>query len=201
MAQTINLGRNGDQPFSITADGVSSQHARITIDGEQWQLEDLNSTNGTYIREESGRVRRITKLDITPMTFIYLGPMNANGCCFYAHQVINPGDFHKDFRYIYNKYNEMEDNIKKEERLNWYIRLGTMLVTLVLIFMVHNIQMMRLAAMISPLVSLLWVPNRRMQKLRKKYTRFFDCPNPKCTNNLAPSSIERMRCPECRNKI
>jgi len=50
--ETIILGRKGDQPFAITADGVSSQHAKITIDGDKWTLEDLHSTNGTFIRDE-----------------------------------------------------------------------------------------------------------------------------------------------------
>lgn len=41
----ILLGTEGNQPFKITQQGVSRQHARITIgDDGVWILEDLNST-------------------------------------------------------------------------------------------------------------------------------------------------------------
>ena len=76
--KTIILGKEGNQPFKINADanGVSRRHAQITItDSNEWYIEDLNSTNGTYIRDEkTGLLIPIAgKRRITPMTFIFLG--------------------------------------------------------------------------------------------------------------------------------
>lgn len=199
--ETIILGRKGDQPFAITADGVSSQHAKITIDGDKWTLEDLHSTNGTFIRDEKGGVRRIVKVDITPQTFIYLGPKSSEGCFFYAQQVKTPGDFHTEYHFMNEKLKELELRVKKEERLSWVIKLTTFTLTIVLICVINDIQMMRVVAMISPLVTLLYDPRKRIKKIREKFARFFDCPNPKCSNNLSKTSIENRRCPECRNKL
>ena len=70
MKQFI-LGTEGNQPFEIKQTGVSHQHARVTIgDNGVWTLEDLNSTNGTFVRDENGDMRRVGTLVITPMTFI-----------------------------------------------------------------------------------------------------------------------------------
>ena len=52
--KTIVLGREGTQPFKIKNEDVSRQHAQITIDDHgEWVLEDLNSSNGTFIRNEN----------------------------------------------------------------------------------------------------------------------------------------------------
>ena len=86
--KTILLGKSGDQPFDIEQQGVSREHARLTIDDDgQWVLNDLDSSNGTYIRNENGDWERISKKKITPSTFICLGPDNANGCKFFARHV------------------------------------------------------------------------------------------------------------------
>lgn len=46
------LGKNGQQVHGvIEADGISRLHARITKQGNIYYIEDLNSTNGTYLNE------------------------------------------------------------------------------------------------------------------------------------------------------
>jgi hypothetical protein len=199
--ETIILGRNGNQPFTITANGVSAQHAKITIDGDKWTLEDMNSTNGTFIRDEKGSIRQIVKVDITPKTFIYLGPKSSEGCFFYAHQVKTPGDFHKDYQLMNEKLTELETKIKHEEQLSWTVKLTTFALTFVLIWAINDIQTMRAVAMISPMVALLYDPRKRIKKIRERFARFFDCPNPRCSNTLSKTSVENWRCPECRNKM
>ena len=48
--QEVIIGKEGTQKFPINNSRVSRQHAKITVsDSGQWTLEDLNSTNGTYI--------------------------------------------------------------------------------------------------------------------------------------------------------
>ena len=56
----IIIGRNGTQKVKISAEGVSGQHASLTIrDDGQLVLKDLDSTNGTYIRNEKFQFERI----------------------------------------------------------------------------------------------------------------------------------------------
>ena len=45
----IRIGRAPNSDFVIEDDYVSSQHARILRNDDGWQIQDLNSTNGTYV--------------------------------------------------------------------------------------------------------------------------------------------------------
>jgi len=46
---SITLGRDGSSTLVLTDDYVSNHHARIYPSGERWLVEDLGSTNGTYL--------------------------------------------------------------------------------------------------------------------------------------------------------
>ncbi len=43
------IGRGNDAAIRLDDDYVSTRHARIANSGEQWFVEDLGSTNGTYV--------------------------------------------------------------------------------------------------------------------------------------------------------
>lgn len=45
----ILLGRGADATIRLDDDYVSTRHARFVPHGEDWYVEDLGSTNGTYI--------------------------------------------------------------------------------------------------------------------------------------------------------
>ena len=45
----ILIGRGSDAAIRLDDDYVSTRHARIAASGDQWYVEDLGSTNGTYI--------------------------------------------------------------------------------------------------------------------------------------------------------
>ena len=49
----ITIGRANDSTLVVTDDYASSRHARIFAQNGQWIVEDLGSTNGTYL----GRTR------------------------------------------------------------------------------------------------------------------------------------------------
>lgn len=51
-APEIVIGRSSASELSITNDTVSSRHARLSYHHNQWWLEDLNSTNGTFLNDE-----------------------------------------------------------------------------------------------------------------------------------------------------
>ncbi len=48
----IILGRDANCDLSIMDEALSAHHARITHHHGQWWLEDLNSTNGTFLNHE-----------------------------------------------------------------------------------------------------------------------------------------------------
>ncbi|MFI6579107.1 FHA domain-containing protein [Nocardiopsis sp. NPDC050513] len=51
-AQPILIGRAPDSTLVITDDYASGRHARVYSEGGRWFVEDLNSTNGTYLGQQ-----------------------------------------------------------------------------------------------------------------------------------------------------
>ncbi|MFZ2504329.1 MAG: FHA domain-containing protein, partial [Nocardioides sp.] len=43
------IGRGTDAAIRLDDDYASTRHARIAASGDQWFIEDLGSTNGTYL--------------------------------------------------------------------------------------------------------------------------------------------------------
>ena len=58
----ILIGRGPDAAIRLDDDYVSTRHARIAASGDQWFVEDLGSTNGTYIG--SARITQPTTLNL-----------------------------------------------------------------------------------------------------------------------------------------
>lgn len=67
------IGRSAGSTIVLPERQVSSRHARVFPDGGAWWVEDLGSTNGTYIgsRRVSGRER------LDPSTEVRFGPVVA----------------------------------------------------------------------------------------------------------------------------
>ena len=65
----VLIGRGNDAGIRLDDDYVSTRHARIAASGDQWFVEDLGSTNGTYI----GSVRITQPTTITLGTQVRIG--------------------------------------------------------------------------------------------------------------------------------
>ncbi len=65
----FGLGRHPDNQACIDDDGISRFHARISIDQTKYWVEDLGSSNGTYING-----RRITSCELNNGDTLNLGP-------------------------------------------------------------------------------------------------------------------------------
>ena len=208
MEKQIFLGTEGTQPFKIECSGVSRRHARIVVDDYgKMMLEDLNSTNGTYVRDDNGDLRRVSNMLITPMTFICLGLNNANGCSFYALQALSEqNDFAKEFEYL----NEMEDHFdaedKKADSRARIVRMAIVVASLIALvgsFLTDRgsglqLLLLRLGSFVSLLSSALYNPAENKKKIAVKKEKFHQCPNPKCTHILSSREIRMMQCSHCK---
>ena len=58
----ILIGRGTDAAIRLDDDYVSTRHARIASSGDQWFVEDLGSTNGTYVG--TARITQPTTLSL-----------------------------------------------------------------------------------------------------------------------------------------
>ncbi len=47
--EPLTIGRSSESGLVIRDDYTSSHHARLVLWGEQWMLQDLDSTNGTWL--------------------------------------------------------------------------------------------------------------------------------------------------------
>ena len=65
----ILIGRGNDAAIRLDDDYVSTRHARIAASDDQWFVEDLGSTNGTYV----GTVRITQPTTLTLGTQVRIG--------------------------------------------------------------------------------------------------------------------------------
>ncbi|HEX6246743.1 MAG TPA: FHA domain-containing protein [Nocardioidaceae bacterium] len=56
------IGRGSDAAIRLDDDYVSTRHARIAASGDEWFIEDLGSTNGTYLGSQ--RITQPTTLQL-----------------------------------------------------------------------------------------------------------------------------------------
>lgn len=67
--QPVLIGRADDSALVLTDDYASTRHARLSPRGSEWYVEDLGSTNGTYL----DRVKVTTALRVPIGTPIRIG--------------------------------------------------------------------------------------------------------------------------------
>lgn len=60
--EPITMGRANDIEVSLEDDYASGHHARLFPQGSRWFLEDLGSTNGTFVNDN--RLTRATVLEV-----------------------------------------------------------------------------------------------------------------------------------------
>lgn len=216
------------QPFSCKASqtGVSRKHATITIDdNNEWWLEDRWSTNGTYIRQDDGSIRKIGdsknkgKCKISPMTFIKFGQEASTGCCFYAKQADKFGNFDEEFEFIENKQQEL---IEQEDKSKRKIKIISNLIEYILPIVIYVIIILFVkpyikgndgifAALLgggftfvmifSRMAKSYYAPQEKKKEVEKRTKEikksFSYCPNPLCNHILTENEIEVMKCNVC----
>ena len=210
--KTIILGREGDQPFQIKQQGVSKEHAKLTVENvngrEVWTLTDLDSSNGTMVRDEHGDYVQIVKKVITPDTYICLGPDNANGCRFFACHAFNAGNYAAEFNYMEENEQMLRAKSDKLESTTNNIRKLIAIVSAVALvgsFILkdnHDMQliMLRIGTVVSAVSTMFFDPNKHKKQLKDMRSKLFECPNPACDHTLTPKEIHNHRCAKCNAK-
>lgn len=216
------------QPFSIKSsqNGVSRKHATITInDYNEWWLEDQWSTNGTFIREDDGSLRKIGdrqnpgKCRISPMTFIKLGD-NSTGCSFYAKQANCYGDFNEEFEYIEKKWQQLSEvESSSKRKIKWVsiffdhvlpVVLALILILFIRPYFEKDVGIVAtivtgsgfwMVMHLSRMTRFFYSPQEKEKEVERsiKETKknFSNCPNPLCNHILTGDEIGIMQCKTC----
>ncbi len=213
----IIIGKEGNQPFKITSDGVSRRHASITIrDDGKWILKDLDSTNGTFIRNEKMQFEQIIEKRIDEMTVIRLGSDSTiRSFTFTAFQALkeDPENYSFDFKKLRMEWDAL---MEKKERLEVKIvqlSFAPILISLVLIVgscfipsdwsssqqMGTMRAIMILPSIVSPLINS--YGKKRLKSLMDEIKNTIVCPNPECRLPLSEAEIMQGRCMKCRKHI
>lgn len=201
------IGREGEQLFPINNNGVSKQHARLSIRRGVWMLEDLDSTNGTYVRNEKGEFVRIATKQITEDTVIRLGDKSINGYVFMAHHVLeqDPNNYAYEFACLLRLREQLcgeeEEMLAKNEKHKKMQRLAPILpfVFTFLPFIPASQMMMwmRGAMLVPMIVGFAFAGDTKKEKAFRRYREnMLVCP--KCGRRLSDSDVERECCPACK---
>ena len=216
MYQLI-VGREGNQPFPITEEGVSRQHLVVTVpdrmDGT-WVVQDLGSSNGTFVQLEDGSFTHMTGTqNLTWDTVVRMGPDNLYGRTFWLCQLVqtDPNDFSLQFAELNRMLDQMttekqqltEDQEKEKNRSAIIKAVITGVASLGLCFLLpEGWGMARFALM--PVVGVfipLFFINKKKPQPSKDYKALLRCPNGKCGRPLSEHDIRRGQCPACKAHI
>ena len=209
MTQTFIIGRNGDQPFTISADGVSQRHAEITIVDGRWHLRDLDSTNHTYVRKSDGTFMKVGSMAIAENTVIRLGSNDIHGFTFMAHRVLAAAD---DYSYEFAELTRLKRECEERERAlvskietHGWISKGAGVVVMLLLAIVGMFMDITpgtryLCISFAPLVvGFLFKSDKKLtadvKNIRKNV---LVCP--KCNRPLSEYEIDKKQCAVCKAK-
>mgnify|MGYP002288630033 CR=1 FL=1 len=190
---------------------VSGHHAKITVhDNGEWMLEDIGSTNGTYVVQPDGSLRQVSRMRITPATTIQLGPPTVNGYRFTASYVTKDLDpawqaLQADLFYI----KSCEEKFKSRARTFGWLQKTSSIIALGLTFLVDMVVTMDSQTMMFVRMGFMAVApaivgvamdlslKGREELLRKR--KGLVCPNPACQRPLGEREIEYGACPFCKS--
>jgi pSer/pThr/pTyr-binding forkhead associated (FHA) protein len=68
-SQSATIGRAVECEIVIASKSISREHARLKLNGRRWFIEDLGSTNGTYLNGE----RVVTEMELRDSDTIAIG--------------------------------------------------------------------------------------------------------------------------------
>lgn len=209
------IGRCATSPIKVPADreGVSSRHVKITISNGVWTLEDLDSANGTYIRDDDGNFHRVYNKKIQESDIIRLGNGGANSIIFTAKRITDPAASYtyefKQLRKQLKRQKELEAKKEKKISMGGWIASATGAIAYGLTWIVgwaFDIEIepgIRYGLMAgAPLLvkSLFSGNTRELREVRQKREKVLVCPNPVCSKPISEYDIGQGQCSRCKAK-
>lgn len=165
----------------------------------------MGSPNGTFIRDDEGKLVRVSRVSITPDTFIVLGGENVKGSSFYARHVVSPKNYVDDFYRIRDIKDEFDNRLNRQERKAKYIKWGTtglsavaLVGSLFFTSPAGTILFLRLSSLVTVIAGLAYDPISARKKIKDSEALFMQCPNPACHNTLSAGDVKNMHCPRCK---
>lgn len=218
---TLIVGREGNQPFLITEEGVSRQHLQVMVPDKMegtWIVKDLGSANGTFVQQQDGTfVRMYGTQQLSWNTVLRMGPDNMYGRTFWLCQLTqtDPNDFSLQFAELNRQLNafsaEKRQRIEKQDREKKQALITRAIVSITILAlalilpeiipgmsdksaMTFRIVGMGISGSILPLFFL----TKKKDETSKDYKAVFRCPNGKCGRPLTEFDIRRGQCPACK---
>ena len=211
MSKEVIIGRGMTSPFAIpnTAMRVSSKHAKITIDdNDRWTLEDLGSTNGTFIKDSNGNLVQIGKTDITRNTVIILADQTIHGFQFKASNIIQGAtdDYSSEFlalQQLRNKLEQDTDDVYRKAKFVKYLPSVLIVVVMMVISLCieaeHRFILMgAVSAACTAIVSAVYDPQTHLRRISDQRRQKLVCPNPQCGKQLSDHEINKGQCLSCK---
>ncbi len=213
------IGRSPSSSLVVPAEKekVSGSHAKIIVDDSgEWELMDLGSGNGTYVKDANGDFKRIDRRKIKEYTVIRLGKEGHDSFTFTAHRVLDPdASYEYEFRSL-RKLLKLQ--IKEEEALeernarNMKIVKAASPIAMGLCILAQyaipgmkddvnlNLWLSRGAMALAPVVIGVFfgIDTRGAKALRKKRLKVLTCP--KCGYPVSEFDIQNMQCSRCKAK-
>lgn len=211
---TLIVGREGNQPFPITEEGVGRQHLQVLVpdrmDGD-WVVRDLNSANGTFVQRADGSFEQMYGVQhFSWDTVVRMGPANMYGRTFWLCQLTqtDPNDYSLQFRkinrqlntFIEEKKQQAEEQERQRTRKNFIRALILAVISAGLIYIIPpEYQTARFAVLpIAGAIVPLLLQKKKVDCQSKDYKAIFRCPNGKCGRPLTEFDIRRGFCPACK---
>lgn len=209
----VIIGKEGTQKFSISASRVSRQHAKITVsDGGHWTLEDLNSTNGTYIIDDNDELVQIKKVEISEFTRIVLADQTSMGFTFYAHHILedDPQNYKTEFLHVLQIHDkaikektEIDAKIQKKNMMRYLPGVISAVIGLVLtLFLPFHQKVYGVAvtavftALLQAVINIYLGKDSKLKKFNAKYSNKLICPC--CSKPLTEIEFKNQMCSRCK---
>jgi hypothetical protein len=112
----VTIGRSKNNHIVIPTLSVSEQHAQVMRLGDEFWLEDNNSSNGTFVNEF-----RITRRRLVPDDQIRLGNQLITYRRLTKAFTRNPDDYTKEFaelEHIWNEYENLKESLDSRSLLD-----------------------------------------------------------------------------------
>ena len=219
MSKEYIIGRCPETAVQIPEgrNGVSSKHVKITVhDDGEWEVEDLNSANGTFVKDRNGNFQRVYRKKITEKTVLRLGQQGPDSFVFMAHRVVaEPNNYAYEFKHLQKLLARQRDEEEALERKNSrnmnIVKLGApaaMVLCMGLDMVVPalkdnpslNLMVSRGAMCLAPFVVGMFfgIDRKGAKMVKQRRLKVLTCPC--CNHPVSDYDIENLQCSRCRAK-